>query len=81
MGLLPRCSVAGEISGAQSPPEPAGLGLRGQTVLHWAANLRWRASINQLSGSTEVEEFLKASPENSTDKVMHHMMIYFTLVM
>ena len=44
-----------------------------ETILHWAANLRWRASTNALPGRMSVEEYLKASPESPEGKV-----IFFT---
>ena len=54
-------------------------GMEKGTILHWAANLRWRAGINQLSGSMGlgVEEFLKTSPDVVTEKVIYHKPITF----
>ncbi len=47
-----------------------------ETVQHWAANLRWKVSTNSLPGRVSVEEYLKASPESLSDKVMCHFVMF-----
>jgi hypothetical protein len=39
-------------------------------IQHWARQLRWKASINKLTGGMSIQEFLKASPEALSEKVM-----------
>jgi hypothetical protein len=40
-------------------------------IQHWARQLRWKASINKLPGSMNMEEFLKTSQESLEEKVMY----------
>ena len=44
-------------------------GMDESRIQHWAANLRWRMSINGLPGSMGVEEFLKTSSESLSENV------------
>jgi hypothetical protein len=44
-------------------------GIDKEPIQHWAANLRWRMSINKLPDGLNVEEFLKASQESLDEKV------------
>ena len=41
-----------------------------EVIQHYAANLRWRASIKKLPHGMSIEEFLKASPESLDGKVI-----------
>lgn len=40
-------------------------------IQHWARQLRWKASINKLPGSMNMEEFLKAPQESLDEKVVY----------
>ena len=47
-------------------------------IKDWAANRRWRASINKLPGGMSMEEYLKASPESLSEQVWSCYTYYVT---
>ena len=41
-----------------------------EVIQYWARQLRWKMNSNKLPGGLDIEEYLRASPESISDKVM-----------